>query len=179
MTYRIKPGKSDPTWTIQVDELPQQVSDAEVQAYANWDPVPPDAMLEASTSPQSVSVPIDKTQNIEFQMEIETPANDRVDLEDSVQVKLRLSNPTDAESLEKEWRHLAYLHVQLRLDGKPIPHLDETAEVIASANEIRWRFRNLPKDSFSAQRLRIAVTSWHRFQLHALPLEKPLLIKAE
>ncbi len=179
MTYQIEPGKSDPTWNIQVDELPPQVSDAEVKAYANWDPVPPDGILEASTSPQSVSVSVDKTNNIVFQVVIETPANDRVDLEDSVQVKLTLSNPADAAALEKEWRHLAYLHVQLRLDGKPIPHLNETAEVIASANEIRWKFSNLPKDGFSTKQLRIAVTSWHKFQLHALPLEKSLLIKAE
>ena len=179
MRYEIEPGKSDPTWSIHVDELPQQVSDAEIKAYANWDPVPHDGLLEASTSRQSVSVPIDKTNKIEFQVEIETPANDRVDLDDSVQVKLWLGNPADGSPLEKEWRHLAYLHVQLRLDGKPIPHLNETAEAIVSANEIRWRFSNLPKEGFSAKQLRIAVTSWYRFQLHALPLEKPLLIKAE
>ncbi len=179
MTYQIEPGKSDPTWRIHVEELPEQFSDAEVKAFANWDPMPTDGILEASTSPQSVSVPIDKTKKIEFQVVIKTPDNDRSDLTDSVEVELRLSNPADAESLEREWRHLAYLHVQLRLNGKPIPHLNEEAEVIASANVIRWKFSNLPKDGFSAKQLRIAVTSWHTFQLHSLPLEKSLFIKAD
>lgn len=180
MTYRIETGKSDPTWTIQVDEWPE-VSEAEIKAYASWSLVKPDEVLSPSSNlswPPTVDVPISKTGRTKFQVEVETPPNDRIDLEDSVQVRLKLSDPTDASLLAGNWRHLAYLHVQLWNDDQPISHLDETAEVIATANEIRWKFSKLPQ-GFQAKRLKIAVTSWYTFELNALTLEQPLTIKSE
>ena len=182
ITYRIEPGKSDPTWTVQLDGWQSTDNDAEIKAYANWERVPEDQLLALSPDakwPSTMSLPISKTVAAKFQVEVETPANDRVDLDDSVEVRLRLSDAANAALFASDWRHLAYLHVQLRLDGQPLTHLDETAEVIASENEIRWKFSNLPKENFSAKQLKIAVTSWYTFKLHALATESPLLIKAE
>lgn len=182
MTYRIEPGRSDPTWTIRVDEW-MGGANAELNCYASWGDVPADESVSLGSDrswPSTVKVPItSENERATFEIKVKTPENDRVDLNDSVEVQLRLSNPDDATLLAKDWRHLAYLHVQLQLDGQPIPHLDETAEVIASESEIRWRFSNLPKENFAAKRLKIAVTSWYRFRLHALNTEQSLTIKAQ
>lgn len=182
MTYRIQPGRSDPTWMIEVDDWVGG-SEAELKCFASWGDVPADESVSFGPDrswPSTVKVPITSEKDrASFEIKVKTPENDRVDLNDSVEVQLRLSNPDDAALLAKDWRHLAYLHVQLQLDGQPIPHLDETAEVIASENEIRWKFSNLPKENFAAKRLKIAVTSWYRFRLHALNTEQALTIKAE
>lgn len=181
-TYQIEPGKSDPTWTITVDDWLPSDTEAQMTAYASWGKLPHDALLISSDTmlwPKKVEVPVSKTDRVSFQVEVLTPPNDRVDLEDAVEVRLRLSDPADAPRLTKDWRHLAYLQVELRDEDQPIPHLDETAEVLATEHEVRWKFSNLPKENFSSKRLKIAVTSWQTFQQSALSLEQPISIKAE
>ena len=182
MSFRIEPDKSDPTWNVQVDEWPEN-SDAEIKAYAIWDQCPFDSLVELSSNPVwplPISLPVSKTAKVEFAVtDVQTPANDRVDLDDSVEIRLKLSNQDDASVLTNNWRHLAQLHVQLRLNGKLIPHLEETAEVIASVNEIRWKFSNLPKEHFSRKGLSFAITSWYTFEQNSVALEQPLVIKEE
>ncbi|MCX7421058.1 MAG: VWA domain-containing protein [Planctomycetia bacterium] len=182
MICKIEPSKSDPTWNIQLNGWPKQESEAEIKAYATWGTTQADELLQRQTNgswPDSVELPLSKTTKAKFKITVDAPNNElRNGQEETVEVRLSLNDPDNLAILANNWRHLAYLHVQLRQDDRLLRHLEETAEVIATANEIRWKFSKLPED-YSGKRLKIAITSWHTFEQSATTLEQSLAIKAE
>ena len=185
MICKIEPNKSDPTWNIQLNGWLKQDSEAEIKAYATWRAVSADKELQRQPNgswPESVELPLSKTAKAKFKVTVDAPNHDlRNGQEETIEVRLSLLNdPDNAALFANNWRHLAYLHVQLRQDDRLLRHLEETAEVIATANEIRWKFSKLPED-YSGKRLKIAVTSWHSFEQNenVMTLEQPLAIKAE
>jgi hypothetical protein len=179
LTWDVEPGKSRPTWSIKITDW--KSSSVELNAYVSWEPIQADkvfGLAATSNNPDRIELPISnsKTEKAKFEMSVVLPGSDPSEpASKSVKVGLKLKDADAEAAVDREWRHLAYIDVQLLQKDLPMESVEVRQELLRPTREVIWTFTELP-EGFQAGKASVAVTSWYSFQSKAFQLEKPLVI---